>query len=145
VTAAASHTVPVLGVLSTTQAWPFQRITSGDTGCLADGVHLGGRARSHRRAAWAADVAATRGGGSGDTDGAADVRSLLQDRGYEPYDDDGRIRLRNCPFGALVERHRELVCRTNLALVEGLLEGLRRSDLRAILDPAPERCCVALV
>jgi predicted ArsR family transcriptional regulator len=78
--------------------------------------------------------------------GAAGLRSLLGERGYEPYDDDeGAIRFRNCPFGQLAETHRDLVCRTNLAFVEGLLDGAHAGDLHAVLDPREDRCCVALV
>jgi predicted ArsR family transcriptional regulator len=73
------------------------------------------------------------------------VRRLLADRGYEPYDDGGTLRLRNCPFGRLAEAHRDLVCRANLAFLQGLLEGHRRGGRRAVLDPGPGRCCVALV
>jgi hypothetical protein len=77
--------------------------------------------------------------------GASTVQSLLVDRGYEPYDDEGVIRLRNCPFDQLANAHRELVCRADLAFVEGLLEGHLDSGMRAVLDPRPEQCCVALV
>lgn len=76
---------------------------------------------------------------------ASTVQSLLVDRGYEPYDDEGVIRFRNCPFDQLANAHRELVCRANLAFVEGLLEGYPDSGIRAVLDPRPEQCCVALV
>jgi predicted ArsR family transcriptional regulator len=76
---------------------------------------------------------------------ASTVQSLLVDRGYEPYDDEGVIRFRNCPFDQLANAHRELVCRANLAFVEGLLEGYPDSGMRAVLDPRPEQCCVALV
>ena len=70
-----------------------------------------------------------------------DVAELLTARGYEPYDDDGVLRLRNCPFHAAARRHPEVVCDMNLALVRGLLEG---RDVDAVLEPAPGRCCVAL-
>ncbi|HET7519901.1 MAG TPA: transcriptional regulator, partial [Actinomycetes bacterium] len=75
----------------------------------------------------------------------ATVRSLLAERGYEPYEDSGVLRLRNCPFGRLAETHRELVCHANLAFMEGLLQGHRRGDPRAVLEPRPGRCCVAFV
>jgi hypothetical protein len=32
----------------------------------------------------------------------------------------------------------------NLALIEGLLEGLSLEDLRAELEPRPGMCCVAV-
>jgi predicted ArsR family transcriptional regulator len=75
----------------------------------------------------------------------ATVRSLLAERGYEPYEDSGVLRLRNCPFGRLAETHRELVCHANLAFMEGLLQGHRRGGPRAVLEPRPGRCCVAFV
>ncbi len=78
--------------------------------------------------------------------GEADLARLVEvlaDVGYEPAPmDDGVLMLRNCPFDALVDRHRTLVCGTNLAFVEGLLAGLGVSDAVARLDPGPGRCCV---
>jgi predicted ArsR family transcriptional regulator len=82
--------------------------------------------------------------GAGGRDHAT-VRSLLGERGYEPYEDAGVLRLRNCPFGRLAETHRELVCHANLAFMEGLLQGHRRGGPRAVLQPRPGRCCVAFV
>jgi predicted ArsR family transcriptional regulator len=73
-----------------------------------------------------------------------DVGALLAVLGYEPYDDEGVTKLRNCPFGELARAHRDLVCRANLGLVEGLLEGLHVSDVRPALDPHPGHCCVTL-
>ena len=75
---------------------------------------------------------------------AAGVHAVLARHGYEPYDDEGVTRLRNCPFQRLAQTHRELVCRANLAFIEGLLQGLTVRGLRAVLDPRPGRCCVAL-
>jgi predicted ArsR family transcriptional regulator len=69
----------------------------------------------------------------------------LEQRGYEPsLSDSGEIRLGNCPFDALVADHRDLVCGMNLALAEGMLDGLRDRQDRARLDPQPGRCCVAI-
>jgi predicted ArsR family transcriptional regulator len=68
---------------------------------------------------------------------------LLEASGYEPVtEDDGTIRLRNCPFHALVEEHRALTCGANLAMAEGITE---RSGAKAlpVLDPQPGYCCVA--
>jgi predicted ArsR family transcriptional regulator len=74
-----------------------------------------------------------------------DVESLLAQQGYEPsHGEDGIIRLRNCPFHQLAERHRDVVCGMNLALVEGLVEGLGANGWRPVLDPLPGRCCVAV-
>jgi predicted ArsR family transcriptional regulator len=72
------------------------------------------------------------------------LRSTLTERGYEPIRDDGTLRYANCPFHALVEDHRDVVCRMNLAIAEGLLDGLGDDPTRARLDPLPNRCCVAI-
>ena len=77
--------------------------------------------------------------------GERDVKGVLTQQGYEPCcDADGVIRLRNCPFHQLAEQHRELVCGMNLALVEGLVEGLGADGWRPALDPQPGQCCVAI-
>jgi predicted ArsR family transcriptional regulator len=65
-------------------------------------------------------------------------------RGYEPHVVDGDIRFGNCPFHALVERHRDLVCGMNAALADGLLEGLGEHRASARLDRQPGLCCVAI-
>ena len=70
---------------------------------------------------------------------------VLNERGYEPRGTpSGEIRLGNCPFHALVEDHRDLVCGMNLALAEGLLAGLGDDAVHARLDPQPGQCCVAI-
>ncbi|MGH3237758.1 MAG: helix-turn-helix transcriptional regulator [Streptosporangiaceae bacterium] len=74
-----------------------------------------------------------------------DMESALAQQGYEPSrGGDGVIRLRNCPFHQLAERHRDVVCRMNLALVEGLAAGLGADGLCPVLDPQPGHCCVAI-
>ena len=74
-----------------------------------------------------------------------DVEGALTRQGYEPCRGaDGVIRLRNCPFHQLAERHREVVCGMNLTLVEGLIEGLGAGGWHPVLDPQPGYCCVAL-
>src|SRR4029453_2012558 len=47
------------------------------------------------------------------------VRSALAGHGYEPYDEEGVLRLRNCPFGRLAEGHRDLGCSANPGFLEG--------------------------
>ena len=54
------------------------------------------------------------------------------------------LRLRNCPFHVAAQRHPELVCGMNLALLRGLLDGLGADGAEAALEPAPGRCCVAI-
>ena len=73
------------------------------------------------------------------------LRETLDSRGYQPAEaPSGEIRLRNCPFDALVDEHRDLVCNMNLALADGILDGLGDDRLHARLDPQPGQCCVAI-
>jgi predicted ArsR family transcriptional regulator len=72
------------------------------------------------------------------------VEEVLRGRGYEPYSGGERLRLRNCPFHALSREQPLLVCSMNLALCQGLLEGLGEPPGRAELDPRPGECCVSL-
>jgi predicted ArsR family transcriptional regulator len=75
----------------------------------------------------------------------AAVVDALRERGYEPFTDDaGEIRLRNCPYHALVDEHRPLVCGMNLALVDGVIDGTGDATLEARLDTRPGLCCVAI-
>jgi predicted ArsR family transcriptional regulator len=67
----------------------------------------------------------------------------LAERGYEPYDDDGTIRLRNCPFDSIAADNRDLVCGMNLAVMEGVVETLPTKAMHPRLDPRPGQCCVA--
>jgi predicted ArsR family transcriptional regulator len=71
------------------------------------------------------------------------LRDVLAARGYEPYDDDGVVRLRNCPFHTLAASHQELVCGMNLAVLEGMVDALGADTIRPRLDPRPGECCVA--
>jgi len=77
----------------------------------------------------------------GDTLAAAE--RVLTELGFEPFLDGDIIRLRNCPFHALATRYTDLVCGTNLALMQGLTDGLKLQGVVPILDPGPGRCCVA--
>jgi predicted ArsR family transcriptional regulator len=73
-----------------------------------------------------------------------DLFTLLEARGYEPVEDAGVVRLRNCPFHRLAEDFPPLVCGMNLALIEGILDGSGLTSWRAATDPAPGHCCVAI-
>ena len=73
------------------------------------------------------------------------VDQVLAARGYEPYRDGDALRLRNCPFATLSAEFPVLVCAMNLCLVEGLLDGLGQDPGRAVMEPAPDRCCVAVL
>jgi predicted ArsR family transcriptional regulator len=70
--------------------------------------------------------------------------ATLSAQGYEPEQAPGELRLRNCPFHALVGEHKDLVCGMNLALIEGVVDGVDLPGASAVLAPAPGRCCVSL-
>jgi predicted ArsR family transcriptional regulator len=73
------------------------------------------------------------------------AETALRTQGYEPWQaEDGRLRLRNCPFHQLAAEHREVMCGMNLALIKGLVTGLGASELHPALDPRPGCCCVAI-
>ncbi len=72
----------------------------------------------------------------------AGAMAALAVHGYEPAEEGGEIRLRNCPFHALVADHKDLVCGMNLALIEGVVRALGVEGVRAVLDPTPGMCCV---
>ena len=100
------------------------------------------------------DVAQQFGAGLGERSRAADpagegTRQALKDallgHGFEPFqEEDGTIRLRNCPFHQLAAQHRDVVCGMNLALIEGLVAGLRATGLQPALHPQPGHCCVVI-
>ena len=70
---------------------------------------------------------------------------VLERHGYEPHLRDREIVLRNCPFHALAEQHRTLVCGLNLELLSGIIEGAGGGDLiSARLAPEPDSCCVRM-
>lgn len=72
------------------------------------------------------------------------AQQVLSLYGFEPYrEPGGAIRLRNCPFHALAECHRGLICGMNLSLMTGVVAGLQVSGIEAVLDPQPGKCCVS--
>jgi predicted ArsR family transcriptional regulator len=80
-----------------------------------------------------------------DDEDFARVLAVLAAHGYEPVREGDAITLRNCPFHALAEEHRELVCGMNLEVIAGVLEGADAAHMGARLDPAPGRCCVSVL
>jgi predicted ArsR family transcriptional regulator len=68
--------------------------------------------------------------------------AVLAGHGYEPREVEGELCLTNCPFDRLAADHTELVCGINVALVDGVLDGLSAEHLEARLAPAPGFCCV---
>lgn len=97
------------------------------------GAEIGGEAR--RRAGGRASRAAL----------LEKAIAVMAENGFEPFTSpQGEILLRNCPFDAAARENREIVCGMNLALMEGLLRGLRVQGIAARLDPKPGFCCVAI-
>jgi predicted ArsR family transcriptional regulator len=73
------------------------------------------------------------------------VVDALGRHGYEPHLRGGEVVLTNCPFHALAEQHRDLVCGMNLELLNGVIEGADGADvLEARLAPQPGYCCVRM-
>ena len=70
---------------------------------------------------------------------------VLTELGYEPSREGGCVRLRNCPFHAVVDVAPALVCSLNDALIGGILDGMDASDsVTAVLDGVPPDCCVTV-
>jgi predicted ArsR family transcriptional regulator len=75
----------------------------------------------------------------------ARTAALLSEQGYEPRTTEGELALTNCPFDRLAKQHTELVCGVNLALIEGVVEGLEATGLTPELAPRPDFCCVRIL
>jgi predicted ArsR family transcriptional regulator len=84
------------------------------------------------------------GPGAGPAEREDAIRAVLSEHGYEPRTAENVITLANCPFHALAEDYRDLVCGMNLDLIRGLLDRCGPGGPRARLDPEPDRCCVTL-
>ena len=69
--------------------------------------------------------------------------SVLAESGFEPATgSEDVVVLRNCPFDAIAQTHRDVVCGMNRSLMHGVIAGLRASGVHAELDPQPGMCCV---
>lgn len=77
-------------------------------------------------------------------EGVERLTRALAHHGYEPRIGDGDIVLANCPFDRLAGEHTALVCGMNLALVDGLVDGLEICGVTPELAPEPGQCCVRL-
>src|ERR671932_509869 len=65
--------------------------------------------------------------------GSDALLAVLEEHGFEPRADGDAVVLVNCPFHALAQRHRQLVCGMNVRLVEGVLAGAGETGLAARL------------
>jgi predicted ArsR family transcriptional regulator len=70
--------------------------------------------------------------------------AVLEDQGYEPRRDGDEVVLVNCPFHALVDEQRELVCGMNHDLLSGMTDAVGDDVLAARLEPSDNACCVRL-
>ena len=75
----------------------------------------------------------------------AAMTEVLTERGYEPFEDAGIVRLRNCPFHSLAQDHTALVCGMNLSLLGAAASRCPALQVTPVADPSPGRCCVAFV
>jgi predicted ArsR family transcriptional regulator len=117
---------------------------------LADAIGRAGRQagpvrRALFEAARDAGMAAARGVRTGRS---ADARrqalvDVLAAYGYAPYAAEGELSLANCPYEPLASGQRDVVCSTNLALVEGAVSavGLRTAAC-SLRSPTAGGCCV---
>jgi predicted ArsR family transcriptional regulator len=72
------------------------------------------------------------------------AEEVLESYGFEPFhDEQGNIRLRNCPFHHLSQQYTDLVCGMNLDIMQAMIEELGLERLKARLEPQPGMCCVA--
>ena len=93
----------------------------------------------------AAERARLRGGRVGAERALATSAELLARQGFEPFREEGSVRLRNCPFHPMAGMAPGLVCGLNRAYLAGLVEGLEAGDrVSAELAPRAGECCVEL-
>jgi predicted ArsR family transcriptional regulator len=96
----------------------------------------------------AADYGVAMAGGPGHVSSTAAALSrliaALDEHGYEPRQAGRTISLANCPFHALAQRHTQLVCQMNHALLAGLAGAIAPGCFEVRLEPGEERCCVTV-
>jgi len=102
-------------------------------------------ARRRGTALGTAERSRLRGGRVGTERALAASEELLAREGFEPFREEGSVRLRNCPFHPVAGLAPALVCGLNQAYLSGVVEGLDAEDrVAAELAPRPGECCVAL-
>jgi len=70
--------------------------------------------------------------------------AVLDEQGYEPRAHGSEVVLANCPFHALVDERRDLVCGMNHDLLSGMAAAVGDDVLAARLEPSEGNCCVRL-
>ncbi len=116
-------------------------IAGVDDSTLTEAIAASARATGRAAGAAARTASGARAGRSRRRQALVD---LLRDGGYEPATDlsTGAVRLRNCPYHDLAQRHRDVTCGMNLAWADGVLEGLGLAGVAPVLAPEPGTCCV---
>lgn len=113
-----------------------------DTGIpVADALARVARARGHELGALVRERAGKRPSRRAMLGAALTV---LEEQGYEPRIDGSEVELANCPFHALVDEQRELVCGMNHDLLRGMSDAIGDDVVTARLSPQPGSCCVRL-
>lgn len=120
---------------------------------LLQALDSGGKASSRERLQAAARQLGERSGAAeaergglprGRTASLDRVQPVLEQLGYEPFRASGALCLSNCPFHALAKQSTATVCGMNLALIGGVLDGIRAKGVVAEPAPGPGRCCVQI-
>ena len=70
--------------------------------------------------------------------------TVLDEQGYQPRPDGDEVVLANCPFHALVDEQRDLVCGMNHDLLSGMAAAVGDDVLAARLVLSDDACCVRL-
>src|SRR5581483_7986770 len=73
-----------------------------------------------------------------------EVASLLEGYGFEPVRRDDEVLLRNCPFETVASAFPDVGCGMNVAILDGIIAGLRTDAIEARLAPETGRCCVVV-
>jgi predicted ArsR family transcriptional regulator len=91
-------------------------------------------------------VSADYGRGLGERAGS--LAEVLRSTGYEPDEVDGVdgvVTLTNCPFHRLAKSHTQIVCTTNVALLQGAAVGAGEDQGQVQFHPTEGRCCVRII
>jgi predicted ArsR family transcriptional regulator len=71
------------------------------------------------------------------------VEDVMVDLGFEPTrTETGALWARNCPFDPVSRRHPSVVCRTTIAMVRGVIDGVGAHGIEVWRDERPGWCCV---
>lgn len=119
-----------------------QAITASETGGISIAVALEKTAANFGQL-MAQEVQSKLGEASSKTHVADAISEVLDEHGYEPRKEEGRVVLANCPFHSLATEYTALICGINHNLMNALINELPPS-FKADLEPTPGRCCVTL-